>query len=103
MNDSILSVDLSLSARTENVRDCYCCETVRFNLEEIYTHFVENIEAINEYNAVLTRSGRGSAVSFYVNRLLGLTEIDRLKSPITLYPTRFMSAERILSSRSLPD
>ena len=60
-------------------------------------------KAVDEYNAVLTRSGRGSAVSFYVNRLLGLTEIDRLKSPITLYPTRFMSAERILSSRSLPD
>lgn len=60
-------------------------------------------KAVDEYNAVLTRSGRGSAVSFYVNHLLGLTEIDRLKSPITLYPTRFMSAERILSSRSLPD
>lgn len=60
-------------------------------------------KAVNEYNAVLTRSGRGSGVSFYVNHLLGLTEIDRLKSPVTLYPTRFMSAERILSSRSLPD
>lgn len=60
-------------------------------------------KAVNEYDAVLTRSGRGSAVSFYINRLLGLTEIDRLKSPITLYPTRFMSAERILDSRSLPD
>lgn len=60
-------------------------------------------KAVDEYNAVLTRSGRGSAVSFYINRLLGLTEIDRLKAPITLYPTRFMSAERILSSRSLPD
>lgn len=60
-------------------------------------------KAVNEYDAVLTRSGRGSAVSFYVNHLLGLTEIDRLKSPVTLYPTRFMSAERILSSRSLPD
>lgn len=59
--------------------------------------------AIEKYNAVLTRSGRGSAVSFYINKLLGLTEIDRLKAPITLYPTRFMSAERILSSRSLPD
>ena len=60
-------------------------------------------KAIKEHNAVLTRSGRGSAVSFYVNHLLGLTEVDRLKSPITLYPTRFMSAERILNSRSLPD
>lgn len=60
-------------------------------------------KAIEEYNAVLTRSGRGSAVSFYINKLLGLTEVDRLKAPISLYPTRFMSAERILSSRSLPD
>ena len=60
-------------------------------------------EAVRRYGAVLTRSGRGSAVSFYINKLLGLTEVDRLKAPITLYPTRFMSAERILSSRSLPD
>lgn len=60
-------------------------------------------KAIEEYGAVLTKSGRGSAVSFYINKLLGLTEVDRLKAPITLYPTRFMSAERILSSRSLPD
>lgn len=60
-------------------------------------------KAVNEYNAVLTRSGRGSAVSFYINHLLGLTEIDRLKAPVTLYPTRFMSAERILNSKSLPD
>ena len=59
--------------------------------------------AIEKYGAVLTRSGRGSAVSFYINHLLGLTEVDRIKSPITLYPTRFMSAERILNSRSLPD
>lgn len=59
--------------------------------------------AVKVYNAILTRSGRGSAVSFYNNNLLGLTEVDRFKSPITLYPTRFMSAERILESRSLPD
>ena len=60
-------------------------------------------KAINKYNGMLTKTGRGSAVSFYVNKLLGLTEIDRLKSPITLYPTRFMSTERILATRSLPD
>ena len=60
-------------------------------------------KAINEYGAVITRSGRGSAVSFYINKLLGLTEVDRISAPIKLYPTRFMSAERILSSRSLPD
>ena len=68
----------------------------------ILDHYIVK-KAVDEYDAILTRSGRGSAVSFYVNKLLGLTEVDRISAPITLYPTRFMSAERILSSRSLPD
>lgn len=68
----------------------------------ILDHYIVD-RAVKEYDAILTKSGRGSAVSFYVNKLLGLTEVDRVSAPITLYPTRFMSAERILSSRSLPD
>ena len=68
----------------------------------ILDHMIVN-RAVNKYDAVLTRSGRGSAVSFLINNLLGLTEVDRIKAPTKLYPTRFMSAERILSSRSLPD
>lgn len=68
----------------------------------ILDHYVVK-KAVEEYNAILTRSGRGSAVSFYINKLLGLTEVDRIAAPIKLYPTRFMSAERILNSRSLPD
>lgn len=74
---------------------------------EMADYFILNYiivkKAVQQYGAVLTRSGRGSAVSFYINKLLGLTEVDRIKAPIKLYPTRFMSAERILSSRSLPD
>lgn len=68
----------------------------------ILDHYIVD-RAVKKYDAILTKSGRGSAVSFYVNKLLGLTEVDRINAPITLYPTRFMSAERILSSRSLPD
>lgn len=68
----------------------------------ILDHYVVQ-KAIKDYGAILTRTGRGSAVSFYINKLLGLTEVDRIAAPITLYPTRFMSAERILNSRSLPD
>ena len=56
-----------------------------------------------KYNGRLTNTGRGSAPSFYITKLLGLTDIDRVASPITLFPTRFMSVERILGSRSLPD
>lgn len=68
----------------------------------ILDHMIVN-RAVKKYDAVLTRSGRGSAVSFLINNLLGLTEVDRIKAPTKLYPTRFMSAERILQSRSLPD
>ena len=56
-----------------------------------------------KYNGRLTNTGRGSAPSFYITKLLGLTDIDRISAPITLYPTRFMSVERILGARSLPD
>jgi len=56
-----------------------------------------------KYGGKLTNTGRGSAPSFYTTKLLGLTDIDRISAPITLFPTRFMSVERILGSRSLPD
>ena len=60
-------------------------------------------KGIEDYGGRLTNTGRGSAVSFLINKYLGFTNIDRLKSPIQLYPTRFMSVERILNTRSLPD
>lgn len=70
-------------------------------------YFILDYEVVKlakeKYEGVLTRTGRGSAPSFYINKLLGLTDIDRVSSPITLYPTRFMSTTRILESRSLPD
>ena len=94
--DRIKEYEQAIYYETKIIEDCGMADYFILDHEIIK-------KAVNEYNAVLTRSGRGSAVSFYVNHLLGLTEIDRLKAPITLYPTRFMSAERILSSRSLPD
>lgn len=59
--------------------------------------------AKEKYGGVLSRTGRGSAVSFYINKLLGFTEIDRFEAPVPLYPTRFMSTARILETKSLPD
>ena len=56
-----------------------------------------------KYGGKLTNTGRGSAPSFYITKMLGLTDIDRVDAPITLFPTRFMSVERIIGSRSLPD
>jgi len=59
--------------------------------------------AQEKYGGKLTNTGRGSAPSFYTTKMLGLTDIDRVAAPITLFPSRFMSVERILGSRSLPD
>lgn len=59
--------------------------------------------AQEKYGGRLTNTGRGSAPSFYVTKLLGLTDMDRIAAPITLFPTRFMSVERILGAHSLPD
>ena len=52
---------------------------------------------------VITKTGRGSGVSYYINSLLGFSNIDRFISPVTLYPDRFISKTRILKTRSLPD
>ena len=52
---------------------------------------------------LITDSGRGSGVSYYSNRLLGFTKVDRISSPVKLYPERFISETRILESLSLPD
>lgn len=59
--------------------------------------------AIENHNGVITKTGRGSAPSFYINKLLGFTNIDRVSAPITLFPSRFMSTTRVLASRSLAD
>lgn len=49
-------------------------------------------------NGTYTNSGRGSAGSFFSNKLLGLTGLDRFELPVTLYPGRFMTPERLKTS-----
>lgn len=56
-----------------------------------------------EKGGVITATGRGSGVSFFTNTLCGFSKLDRFKSPVKLYPERFMSETRILQTRSLPD
>ena len=56
-----------------------------------------------ELGGVLTPSGRGSAVSFYINKLLGFTKVDRIAAKVKMYPERFMSATRMLQAKTLAD
>lgn len=56
-----------------------------------------------EMGGVITSSGRGSGVSFYTNKLLGFTDVDRISAKVKMYPERFMSPTRILETKSLAD
>lgn len=56
-----------------------------------------------ELGGSITMTGRGSAPSFYMTKLLGLTTIDRISATVKLFPERFISKERLLETKSLPD
>lgn len=56
-----------------------------------------------EKGGMITMTGRGSGVGYFTNTLCGFSKVDRFKSPIKLYPERFISESRILETRSLPD
>lgn len=79
-------------------------ETKEINTAD-YFLFNEKLvdKAVNEYHGVLTRTGRGSCGSFYINKILGMTQLDRFRLEIKLYPERFMSTARLLENRALPD
>lgn len=63
----------------------------------------EIVKRGKEMGGVITSTGRGSGVSFYTCKLLDLTKIDRISSPVKLYPERFLSETRILETKSLAD
>ena len=87
----------------------YELKTIRDTNDEIHTadYFLfneKNVDlAVNKYGGVLTRGGRGSAGSFYVNRILGMTQLDRFRINLPIFPDRFASTARLIENRALPD
>lgn len=63
----------------------------------------EVIKKGKEIGGQITLTGRGSAPSFYLSKLLGFTTIDRISATVKLFPERFISAERLLETKNLPD
>lgn len=70
-------------------------------------YFLDNNELVNlavrKYGGQLTTTSRGSASSYYSSKLLGFTTMDRFESEVPIYPERFITKERILSSHQMPD
>ena len=72
------------------------------NTSDYFLLDYEWIQAAKKKGGQLTKTGRGSAPSYFTNTLLGFSSIDRFALPITMYPDRFISADR-LKAGSLPD
>lgn len=70
-------------------------------------YFIDSYEIMKRgqevYGGVLTPSGRGSAVSMFLNKLLRLTKVDKVNSPVLMYSERFLTKERVLDSHTPPD
>ena len=87
----------------------YELQIIRDTNEQIHTcdYFLFNTRnvdlAVNKYNGVLTRGGRGSCASFYTNKLLGMTQLDRFKINLPIFPDRFASTARLIENRAIPD
>lgn len=69
-------------------------------------YFIDNYYIVKEgikLGGIITPSGRGSGVSEYINKLLGFTKVDKVNAPVKMYAERFITATRILESKTPPD
>lgn len=59
--------------------------------------------AVNKYGGQLTTTSRGSAASYYTNKLMHFTTMDRFEAEVPIFPERFITKDRILASHQMPD
>lgn len=72
------------------------------NTSDYFLIDYEIVKRGKEKGGMLTYTGRGSAPSYFTNTLLGFSSIDRFALPVTMYPDRFISKDRLLAG-NLPD
>lgn len=65
------------------------------NSEDYFISLKDMLDRGVELGGVLTTTARGSAGSFATNAALNFTTINRLTAPVTMYPERFISADKL--------
>lgn len=93
--------------RTKNRFDGMEYEYSEIDGSNTVDYFLDNYAlvdlAVNKYGGQLTTTSRGSASSYYSSKLLGFTTMDRFEAEVPIYPERFVTKDRILSSHQMPD
>ena len=87
--------------KKENTHDFN--EIISCNMADYFIDSYLIMKRGQELGGTLTDSGRGSAVSMFLNKLLRLTKVDKINAPVTMYSERFLTAARILESKTPPD
>lgn len=102
---------LNEAYKKEKVKSPERVEGIRLEAKEVIDsgvvdYFILNHallkSATDDFGGVLTTTSRGSMGSFYTNKLLGSTTIDRFSCEIPVYYPRFLTADRVLAG-SMPD
>lgn len=83
----------------DNVNEVLACNMADYFLDDYWIMK----RGIEDYGGILTPSGRGSGVSFFLNKLLGFTKVDKINADVIMYAERFLTATRILESHTPPD
>ena len=93
--------------RTEDRREGMLYEFGEVRDSETVDYFLDNYAlvdlAVTKYGGQLTTTSRGSASSYYSSKLLRFTTMDRFEAEVPIYPERFITKDRILSSHQMPD
>lgn len=93
--------DEEKAARLEGI--AYEVDTVTStNMSDYFLLNYAIVKRAIEMGGVITTTGRGSAVSYITNMLLGFSSVDRFSIPVEMFPDRFISADR-LKAGNLPD
>lgn len=102
LNDAYKKEPIKSKERVEGVR----AEANEITSSGVVDYFLFNHRlkdlAINKYGGILTTTSRGSMSSFYTNKLLGFTTLDRFNSDVPIYPDRFIKSDRIKAGQ-MPD
>ena len=102
---------LSEAYKKEKVKSKEKAEGIKYETQQIIESGVVDYfltsqaivkDAVENEGGILTTTARGSASSFIVNKLLGLTTIDRTISDVPMFPERFLTKERVLAGM-MPD
>lgn len=102
---------LNKAYKKEKIKSKEKANGIRYEAEQIIDsgvvdYFLTSREivkdAVENEGGILTTTARGSASSFIVNKLLGLTTIDRTISDVPMIPERFLTKERVQAGM-MPD